>query len=339
MKIKNVLGYTLILTILTINCKEKNQTNADQLHGTITFLRGTVDLNGNSPKIGQIVAGKDKITTKENSSAVIQFSTSAIITLESNTSVEIVKLMQGDENGKPAIDIAQNNGSTFNKIVPGKADYRIHTPTITAGVRGTSFSVETTSDKESSIRLFKGKVALQKPADIDMTNTAEGKVAEEPEIILEAGNKISVKNDVIEKPVTMETKELEKLEKLNEIALLPKENIEKIESASKESEKQMEEVQKEIPVVVPVETQKALNIEVKVPETEKKEAPAASAPKEITLDDLRKKYGKLSKISTNDGRTFIGYFNQVGGSMEIMTTKGKVTINVSQIEKIASYDN
>jgi hypothetical protein len=318
--------------LMLVNCKEEKQA-AESLHGTITFVRGTVEVNNAKVTIGKQIQANDTINVKEKSTAVIQFSNSAMVTVEANTTLAVKKLLVGD-NGKPNIELTQERGSTFNKIMPGEAEYNIHTPTITAGVRGTSFTVNMKSDKAAEIKLFRGKVAVKK-APAESTPQAEGvpstEAVEEEEIILEAGNKINVSGEegsIAEAKVEeMQVEEIQALEKLNEIAFVSDNNLDELETAEPDK---VEEVLEDIPEVVPNEIEQVI-IQVE----EKNEAEAKE--RQITLDDLRKMHGQLSKVITKSGKVYIGAFKQKGGNMEIITTQGKRVIPTSQVAKVEPY--
>jgi hypothetical protein len=305
-------------TIFVANCKDKAK-NAAEIHGTITFIRGSVLLNQSPVQIGTKVSMSDSIEVKDKSTAVVQFSTNAMITIESNSSLVIKSLLQG-KDGVPTIAMDQSRGSTFNKIVPGKANYSVNTPTITAGVRGTAFRVSSGTENGTQIELFTGKVALIKEDAAAKDGVATEKTEE---MILEAGQKITVTETEIQAPVKMTETELKDLERMNDIAMLPEKKltkVEKIETVSIEEAKKMEE---ELAVeVVPEESQRIIvKMEVQ------------SEP-EVTLDDIKKQYGSLSKVTTKNGKSFVGAFKQVGGKFEIITIKGKEVITATDIAKV-----
>jgi hypothetical protein len=216
-RFQKILPVFLIAAAILVDCKGKSKS-AEQIHGTITFIRGSVLLNQNPAQIGTKVSMSDSIEVKDKSTAVVQFSTNAMITIESNSSLVVKSLLQG-KDGVPTIAMDQSRGSTFNKIVPGKANYSVNTPTITAGVRGTAFRVNTGGEEGTQIELFTGKVALMK----DPGETPAGQEAAAPteELILEAGQKITVTETEIQAPVKMSEAELKDLERLNDIAMLP----------------------------------------------------------------------------------------------------------------------
>jgi hypothetical protein len=325
---KRIAQWLMILVVSTgmiAGCKEKSKSAAAEMHGTITFLRGSVLLNQAPAQIGTMVKMSDSIEVKDKSTAVVQFSTNAMITIESNTNLVIKNLVQGD-NGVPTIALDQSRGSTFNKIVPGKANYSVNTPTITAGVRGTAFRVNSSEgEKGTEIELFTGKVALIKDGDM-ADKTAEG--VKPVETILEAGHKIVVTETEIKEPVRLKEEEIKNLERLNDIAMLPEKKLDKIEKIETLSQEEATEIEKDlVNQIVPEESQKIL---IQMEEEQ--------AEPEITLEDIKKQYGSLSKVTTKDGKTYVGAFKQVGGKFEIYTVKGKQVVLATDIAKVQQLE-
>jgi hypothetical protein len=62
------------------------------------------------------------------------------------------------------------------------------------------------------------------------------------------------------------------------------------------------------------------------------------AEPEVTLDDIKKQYGSLSKVTTKNGKTYVGAFKQVGGKFEIITIKGKEVITATDIAKVQQLE-
>jgi hypothetical protein len=320
-KLTQILVFFLVTATFVVSCKEKAKSAAE-MHGTITFIRGSVLLNQAPAQIGTKVSMSDSIEVKDKSTAVVQFSTSAMITIESNSSLVIKSLLQG-KDGVPTIAMDQSRGSTFNKIVPGKANYSVNTPTITAGVRGTAFRVNSSAEKGTSIELFTGKVALMK--DPEAVKPGEPAGAQTEELILEAGQKVTVTETEIQAPVKMKESELKDLERMNDIAMLPEKKLDKIEKIETVSDEEAKKLEEEISSqVVPEESQRII---VKMEEVEE------AAP-EVTLDEIKKQYGSLSKVTTKNGKTFVGAFKQVGGKFEIITVKGKEVVSAPDIAKV-----
>jgi hypothetical protein len=313
-----------LMTVTVVNCKDKTAAKP-AAHGTITFLRGTVEVNGVKTALGTLVNAKDKIEVKEKSTAVIQFENNAMITVEANTKLSVDTLLMG-ENGQPKIAITQQSGSTFNKIMPGKADYNIRTPTITAGVRGTAFSLDMKDEKTAEIKLFRGKVALTQ----DAAGAVEG--AKSEEVILEAGNKLEITEGQKLAEVTqvaLAKEEVESLSKLNEIAFVAEESLTKMEDATIKGE-DVSKVMEDIPAIVPESIEQVI-IQVEIKKEERAQAQS------MTLAELAAKYGKLSKVITKDKKEYIGSFRQVGGNIEVITVDGKKILDVKQIAKVSPY--
>lgn len=316
-KVSQVLAVLVLAFGLSNGCKDKSKS-AGEIHGTITFIRGNVMLNQAPAQIGAKISMNDNIDVKDKSTAVVQFSTNAMITIESNTNLVVKNLLMG-KDGVPNIALDQSRGSTFNKIVPGKANYTVNTPTITAGVRGTAFRVSSTnSGNGTSVELYTGKVALTKE---------KGENKTDKEVILEAGQMVEITETEIKAPVQMGEAKIKDLEKLNEISMLPEKNLDKIETISTVSEKEAKEIQQEADnQVVPESSHKIL---MKMEEESKPE---------ITYDDLRKQFGSLSKVTTKNGKTYIGGFKQVGGKMIVTTVNGQETIPTSELAKVEKYE-
>lgn len=347
-----ILAALFAATLFTVSCGEKEEKTTS-IYGVITFMKGDVKVNQKAGQIGVKVVQSDTIAVKADSVAVIQFTTNAQITIESNTTIEIAKLLQNPD-GKNNIAINQKSGSTFSKVIPGQAEYNISTPAVTAGVRGTSFrvAVDETGQK-TKVQLLRGKVAVKKKAPPEEPAPGAPEAPVEETILL-AGNELEATSEKIKAPVALDEKTTEKLSKLDKVAMVPKGKLKKIEAAKPE---EIETIMEGVPDIVPVETQKMLipkmKPEVKGPKTEikkeiKKEKILEKLPKEtpkelkkkatkVTIDDLRKKYGALSKVTTKSGKVYIGSFKQEGAKVEIITANGPVHLNPMDIQKVEKY--
>lgn len=304
---KRILGVLLLTLLSTYHCK-KAQEQVSSYHGIFTFIKGEVLRNGVAAKTGDKVLAADKIEVKEKSLAILQFAQDAQLTLGAGTVISLDSLGKSEEASK--IHLMQQSGTSFSKVLARGSDYRVSTPTLVAGVRGTSFSVtvDPANPRKVVLRLLEGKIQANL---VDTPGEA---------VVLEEGNKI-VAEDKLSEPMALSPEEKVSLEKLNQIALA--------------DEKTLSEVDKEIePKAGEFET----NIE-KLQETIKKDSPKAEAtkPQKLTLDDLRKKYGRLSRVTTKDGKEFIGAFQQKGQNIIINTVDGVVTIPVEKVAKISPF--
>ena len=89
-----------------------------------------------------------------------------------------------------------------------------------------------------------------------------------------------------------------------------------------------EDISEEKPEIVPKDAERIITEE---------QAVDKSVKNIYTLPYLKKKYGRLSRIRTKDGREYTGAFRQLGKSVEIISTKGKFRIPASKIEKVSPY--
>ena len=301
---KNLLNKSLVLALVTLilfvfSCKESSKP---AVNGVFTFVKGTVLQNGQVAKLGDTVGESDIVSSQKDSSAVIQFSSGALITLRSNSEVEVSKLAKG-EAGQKTVTLVQKKGSTFNKIVSSENfDYSITSPTLTAGVRGTSFEVNVAEDGDSEIKLLKGKV--------DVGSKESSKT-----LLLEKGKKIKVtKASGISEPQALNKEDKKSLSSMDEIKIVADLESKMTQGGSKflKSEE-----------VVSAETAASITL--------------IEGVKEYTLDDLEKEFGKISKIVTNSGKIYVGNFVQKKGRINIRTADGLFSIKPNELKRISSY--
>jgi hypothetical protein len=283
---------------LTLNCKEKS-TGA--IGGVFTFLKGKVTVNGVSAKLGNMVKKGDMITSKKGSAAVVQFSDGALITVKSSSEINISD-MSKSESGHNVV-VTQNKGSTFSKIISSeKVQYSISSPTLTAGIRGTSFELNVDKDGATEVKLLKGKVAVS-PSE------------SEEETLLDKGSKLKVTETYgMSKPQKLNKSDVKKLSALDEIQIVP------------DIEKKVEEKDLNFENVI---SAKAENVVKEITEERK----------EYTLEDLKKEYGKISKIITKSGKVYIGNFLQKGSgkTIQVRTVDGQFTVHPNEIKKVFPF--
>jgi hypothetical protein len=283
---------------LTLNCKEKS---AGTIGGVFTFLKGKVTVNGVAAKLGNIVKKGDLIASKKGSAAVVQFSDGALITVKSSSEINISD-MSKSESGHNVV-VTQNRGSTFSKIISSeKVQYSISSPTLTAGIRGTSFELNVDKDGATEVKLLKGKVAVS-PSE------------SEEETLLDKGSKLKVTETYgMSTPQKLNKSDVKKLSALDEIQIVP------------DIEKKVEEKDLNFENVI---SAKAENVVKEITEERK----------EYTLEDLKKEYGKISKIITKSGKVYIGNFLQKGSgkTIQVRTVDGQFTVHPNEIKKVFPF--
>ncbi len=304
---RNLIISTAVVALVAVGCGEKKE-QASLDSAKFTYVKGDVLVSGKPATLGQTVSKDATIEVKNNSMAVLQFSSAASITLKANSVLSIANLSKNDA-GKPVIELSQSNGSSFSKIAKGQSDFSIKTPTAVAGVRGTSFELEVGNGKTTKIKLLEGKVAVAK---VEANDTAEEVKAElEKATVVEAGQKVEVDNKAVSKPVEISEAEKTSLQAMNTVEIAPVSGK----------------------VVVPESVEKYATGET-TSASLTEAAPKAAEVKKLTLADIKAKYGRIAKIQTKNGKEYVGYFNQQGAEMTIQTVDGQVRVPVASVQKV-----
>lgn len=253
-----------------------------------TYLKGDVVVNDKPVTIDVTLQESDTVVTKRGAYATISFGDASTLTLKPNSKVYL-NLIASDKT-----EIFQESGKTFSQVQKGK-QYTIKTPTVVAGVRGTSFELSS-SEQSTTIHLLDGKVEA---------TTVNQKV--EQKVVIESGQKLAAVRGKPMKPVEMTDKELTSLKVVSAFVSAPKNSV----SAVKEAEQVIEKIENNDhpPVVKP-------------------------AKKAMTLEQIKKVYGRIAKITTKSGQEFTGYFSQKGNFMQIVTPNGTVVIDVNRVAKV-----
>jgi hypothetical protein len=290
---------TAMVAFVAANCGEKKeQTSLES--AKFTYVKGDVLVSGKPATLGQTVSKDATIEVKNNSMAVLQFASAASITLKANSVLSIANLSKND-SGKPVIELSQNTGSSFSKIAKGQSEFSIKTPTAVAGVRGTSFELVVGNGKTTQIKLLEGKVQVSKP------DATKEEMAAAP--VVEAGQKVEATAAGVAKPVEITEAEKSSLQAMNTVEIAP--------ASGK--------------VVVPESVEKyATGTAASASLTEA----AKPEVKQLTLADIKAKYGRIAKIETKNGKSYVGYFNQTGANMTIQTVHGQVSIPVASVQKV-----
>jgi hypothetical protein len=331
---KKILVPLLIVAATTIfftSCSShKAATN-----GIVSFVAGEASINGAAAKVGAQVNVGDTVATRAHSCIVVQFYESALVTLQENSAIKIeVLAAQSDKTDKKdTVSIFQEKGSSFNKIIKDKAQYSTKTATSIAAVRGTAYTFTAAQNGSAAINLLHGKVQILPAAETKKDIST---------VLVDEQKTKSVVSGIASKPETLAANEKMYLTKLDKIAILPlpillagnfdPESVVPgdtlrmmIGQSYTGGSKQVAQANQPQNSVQPEATvQKSESIE-------KKSSPA------MTLDELAKRYGKLSTIMTNEGKHYIGVFRQLGNSVEVMTIDGKIELPSSSVEKIEPY--
>ncbi len=132
---------------------EKSVANA-----RIVFLKGEVALNGVKVKsTGQEVRFQDVIETGKGASCRIQIDSKAIMELKENSRLVYrislqENILQLDKGWLAGVN---------NKVFTKQQKYQIKTPTVVAGVRGTSYCIKVEDVKSTYFCVCNGEIHLQ----------------------------------------------------------------------------------------------------------------------------------------------------------------------------------
>ena len=302
---RNLIISTAVVALVAVGCGEKkDQASLDS--AKFTYVKGDVLVSGKPATLGQTVSKDATIEVKNNSMAVLQFSSSASITLKANSVLSIANLSK-NEAGKPVIELSQSSGASFSKIAKGQSEFSIKTPTAVAGVRGTSFELTVGNGKTTQIKLLEGKVAVIKATEGQTAESIKEDLAQAT--VVEAGQKVDVDAKAVSKPAEITESEKTSLQAMNTVEIAP------------------------------------VSGKVVVPESVEKYATGAATSasltdaakpevKKLTLADIKAKYGRIAKIQTKNGKEYVGYFNQQGAEMTIQTVDGPVRVPVANVQKV-----
>jgi hypothetical protein len=111
---------------------------------------------------GMILETGAQVKTDSSSHALLTFNDGSTITLESETTLEITRLMT-DEETAPVIILSQLVGRTWSSVVDmtdTDSRFEIDTPSATAVVHGTLFTTEVTNEGETTVSTTEGLVSV-----------------------------------------------------------------------------------------------------------------------------------------------------------------------------------
>lgn len=315
---------TLALVVNLAHCKENptaDKSPEQDLAGKITFLKGTdVTVNNHPAKLGMTVGKNDWIRLKKGNMVVIQFGKNALSTLKDDCEVKVSQLAPGAD-GKPDIKLFQKKGFSFNKVKPGTTNFSVKSPTAVAGVRGTVFSLQIENGR-TRVHLLRGKVRT--------TPVEKGKEVASKSVDIETGQSVELDSQKgTSKVAKISAKAEAALKAFDKVKIIDKIDEVNLNNATKLQELQPGKI---------IEEKALETLEKADGKDEAKAAPAPAKKKNLTLAQIKAKYGSLSVVKTKDGKKYIGAFEQKGAYMQIITTKGVVKIPSSNLAKVLPYN-
>ncbi len=214
------------ILLVTFSCKYfKSGTLATQdetAGAVVTFLHGNVTVisegKETQPKVGHVIRTGDQIRTKLGS-IDIQTYRGEVIRIKDNSSLTF-KSLPGEESQTNTIDVAFGNLVVKSVKLKSNQSISITSPTMVAGVRGTSFSFELEKNGVPKVKVFEGSVGMSFRTSREIIEANEMiskeamakllKTLESNEVVLEPGEALEVNPKINEMVFLINTKLSEK---------------------------------------------------------------------------------------------------------------------------------
>jgi hypothetical protein len=379
---KLVITSALVTMVALTVCKKpdvdvsENSKNTNELSAVVVFAVGDssikhADSTQEKAQLGTSLKAGDHVVTGDNGKVDVQFPDGSSIRISPKSVIDFSKLSQNNA-GTSQTEIALVSGKVFAKVNKAKKDdnFTVVTPTAIAGVRGTSFIVESEKGQPSTVKVVDGSVAfsnrvpaLEKLTAEEINSNADFKKLQESvsgsQVILE-------KNQ--ESTQSVKALELSKIESVQSIDFAKVNKTAEKEKPVVEAAHLTKAEEQEIKTIVHVDKQTAEQIAAlseggqldeakkkeidkqraeleknvaKQQEDEKKkfEASLASEPKDFkSKKDIVNYYERIEKIVLVDGKTVIGaIINQENGQLVVHTENGIKKIDMESVEEVI-YD-
>jgi len=192
LKLKKYL--ILLLFISVIIAIKSNAQKEESFVGCIYKFSGNVEVfspeKNTWEKVKKYISIKEgnKIRTGKNAFCDIVMQDGSTIRLSENTEIDIttLKLTNKNQNYKFKINIGKILG-LMGKLNSKESSINIHTPTAVMAIRGTDFSV-ITSTEETNIGLFEGEVNIKTETEEEIT------LKPDMEALIQKGKKSNVQD-------------------------------------------------------------------------------------------------------------------------------------------------
>jgi hypothetical protein len=133
--------------------------------GKITYMKGTVEAFSSGTwaklKVGDSVYGGQMIRTAKKSRVEIVLADDSVIRLGSMSKVKINEALY--KQGASQFSAKMFRGKAYavaSKLVGGDSKFEVTTSNAVAGVRGTTFRIDSKQDKSTVVRVYTGAVAV-----------------------------------------------------------------------------------------------------------------------------------------------------------------------------------
>lgn len=146
---KNYILIPILCILIFFSCARKKQID----FGYVTFYYGNIDIikSGEKikPKLKMLLESGDKISTSQHARIDVQLENYGLIRINQNSEVELDKIF---DTVNQKVNVKMESGRILCKLkkLDKASEFNVETPTAVAGVRGTTFLVDSKEDKKNS---------------------------------------------------------------------------------------------------------------------------------------------------------------------------------------------
>lgn len=151
------LTLSLLLALCAASVSAEVVAKIRSITGKASILRASSSGTWVDARIGMPLAEGDQFCTRSESFAEVSYHNGALLRMDENSKITIVKLSEkGAKTSTPIGNVWVN----AQKLVAGKKEFELSTPTATAAIRGTVFQMTAAADSSTDVSVFDGKVAV-----------------------------------------------------------------------------------------------------------------------------------------------------------------------------------
>ena len=359
---------SVVVAVSASNCDKKAGSTAKSMvivntTGAAVVVKAGQEMDA---KVGMLVAEKDVIKTQKGM-VDLQTKSGSAIRVKEFTTMTVAGLFGGKSK---ETKLSMQHGSLMANVDKRANDesFKVTTPTAIAGVRGTTFTVESNEGEPTRVKVINGKVEMAprfkalETLDATQENSEAvqklKKVQEENTVYLEASTAGELQPEV-EKVVREVNEKTQGSTDQKEVLAAVEKEVEKVEAVAqkqkaievkKEEVTTEERMEKETLVTVDdsiIEKAEAGKVDESVVAaiTEERQKKQEEVIKRIETEaskttlkneeEIKKHYNKLEVINLKDGSSVRGaVIAQTGRVMVVHTPKGVKRIRTSDVSSI-----
>ncbi len=273
----------------------------------IAYQSGAVKQGQTTIREDAAIQPGSAFVTGESSVAAIRFGDFAVSVAGQRSEWHWAQSPRADE--KDDIEVVLKEGTFYTHLEKNRARFNVTTEMARITVTGTRFMVLHSAAK-TRVLVADGAVEVQiaAPLQQQVSDSARRMKLLQP-IVVSAGRRLQISADL----KTAETTDLT----ADDTGLL--QAYDNLATAARERG----------------DSARFATMNRQLLETEMKVLQAKSnANALLTLDDIKKRYGKISRVNLLDGRSFTGFFKLTGPTIEIITPRGTFRIPTAALKNV-----